>query len=122
MSVIRYLIDENVDDSLRKGLHLHHPDLVAWRIGDPDAPPFGTLDPDILIWCEEHDFMLVTNNRDSMPVHLRDHLEAGRHVPGMFTINANMSIGDTIKELAIIWGASSPDEYADQMNYLPIRR
>ncbi len=40
----------------------------------------------------------------------------------MFTINANMSIGDTIKELAIIWGASGSDEYADQMNYLPIRR
>jgi hypothetical protein len=121
MSEIQYLIDENVDDSLRKGLHLHYPDIVVWRIGDPDAPPFGTLDPDILVWCEEHGFSLVTNNRDSMPVHLRDHLEAGRHVPGMFTINANMSIGDTIEQLAIIAGASSPDEYADQMNYLPIR-
>lgn len=122
MSEIRYLIDENVDDALRKGLHLHYPDIVTWRIGDPDAPPFGTLDPDILIWCEERGFSLVTNNRDSMPVHLRDHLAAGRHIPGMFTINANMSIGDTIKELAIIWGASGSDEYADQMNYLPIRR
>ena len=107
MSEIHFLIDENVDDALRKGLHLHYPDIVAWRIGDPDAPPFGTLDPDILVWCEEH---------------MRDHLEAGRHVPGMFTINANMSIGDTIEQLAIIAGASSPDEYADQMNYLPIRR
>jgi hypothetical protein len=122
MSEIQYLIDENVDDSLRKGLHLHYPEIVVWRIGDPDAPPFGTLDSDILLWCEERDFSLVTNNRDSMPVHLKDHLKAGRHVPGMFTINANMSIGDTIEQLAIIVGASSPDEYADQMNYLPIRR
>jgi hypothetical protein len=122
MSAIRYLIDENVDDSLRKGMHLHYPDIVVWRIGDPNAPSFGTLDPDILIWCEAHSFSLVTNNRDSMPNHWRDHLVAGRHVPGMFTLNANMSIGDTIKELALIWGASNPDEYADQMNYLPIRQ
>ncbi len=122
MSEIRYLIDENVNDSLRKGLHLHYPDITVWRIGDPDAPPFGTLDPDILIWCEERGFSLVTNNRDSMPVHLRDHLAAGRHVPGIFTINADMSIGDTIRELAVIWVASNSDEYADRMNYLPIRR
>jgi hypothetical protein len=104
MSEIRYLIDENVDDSLRKGLHLHHPEITVWRIGDPNAPAFGTLDPDILVWCEEHGFSLVTNNRDSMPPHLHDHLEAGRHIPGMFTINPSMSIGDTIAEMAIIWG------------------
>lgn len=121
MSVLHYLMDENLDDSIRQGLHLHYPDIVVWGIGDPDAPSFGTLDPDILIWCEEHGFSLVTNNRDPMPVHLRDHLATGRHVPGMFTINSNMSIGETIKELALIWGASSADEYADQMNYLPIR-
>lgn len=121
MNSIQYLLDENVDDSLRKGLHLHWPEIVVWRIGDPTAPRIGTLDPEILLWCEAHNFSLVTNNRDSMPGHLQNHLAAGHHIPGIFTLNANMSIGETIEELALIWGASEPDEYADQINYLPVR-
>jgi len=43
MSDFQYLLDENVDDSLRKGLRQHWPDIVVWRIGDPMAPPIGSL-------------------------------------------------------------------------------
>jgi len=118
----KYLLDENVGESLRQGLHRRYPDMVVWRISDPMAPPIGILDPDILLWCEANDFTLVTNNRGSMPDHLRDHLAAGHHFPGMFTLNRKMSLGETIEELALIWGASNPDEYTDQLNYLPLRR
>ncbi len=117
----KYLLDENVGESLRQGLHAHYPEIVVWRIGDPSAPPRGTWDPEILLWCENHDFSLITNNRGSMPPHLRDHLAAGHHFPGMFTLNAKMSLGETIEALALIWGAAGPQEYADQINYLPLR-
>ena len=56
-----------------------------------------------------------------MPDHLRDHLAAGHHFPGMFTLNPKMSVSETMEELALIWGASNPDEYADQIVYLPLR-
>ncbi|WP_339384100.1 hypothetical protein [Gloeocapsopsis crepidinum] len=91
-------------------------------IGDLDAPPKGTLDPDILIWCEINKFVLVTNNRKSMPRHLTDHLAAGRHVPGIITINLSQSIGQTVEELIIIAGASFEDEYQDRVEYLPLTR
>ncbi len=55
-----------------------------------------------------------------MPVHLRDHLDAGHHVPGLFILNPNMSIGDTVDELALVCGASESDEYRDLLIYLPI--
>jgi hypothetical protein len=90
------------------------------RIGDVGVPPMQTGDPDILLWCEAHDFSLVTNNRASMPVHLRDHLVAGRHVPGVFVLNPNMTMGETIDELILIWAASDSDEYIDQLRYLPV--
>ena len=122
MSAFQFLLDENVDDSIRKGLHRHWPDIIVWRLGEPAAPPIGTLDPDILLWCEANHFSLVTNNRDSMPSHLRDHLAAEHHVCGIFTLNPNMSVGATIEQLALIWGTSEPDEYADQTNYLPLYR
>ncbi len=79
---LRYLLDENVAFALQLALRGHDPDLTVWAIGEPGAPPRGTLDPDILRWCEEHDFVLVTNNRRTMPEHLIAHLSSGRHVPG----------------------------------------
>nr|WP_293128835.1 DUF5615 family PIN-like protein [Microcoleus sp. bin38.metabat.b11b12b14.051] len=54
-------------------------------MGEPEAPSRGTLDPEILKWCEEYNFILVTNNRKSMPVHLTDHLAERRHIPIRFT-------------------------------------
>jgi hypothetical protein len=55
-----------------------------------------------------------------MPVHLGEHLEQGRHVPGIFVLNPDMSIGETIQELLIIWGASDEKEYHDSIWYLSV--
>lgn len=120
MSEIKYLLDEHVNPRLRKALKRLAPDIVVWRLGDPGAPPLSTLDPEILFWCEDHGFSLVTNNRESMPVHLREHLAAGRRVPGIFTLNPSMTISETADELVLIWGASEAEEYMDQLNYLPL--
>lgn len=120
MSAIRYLLDEHVDALYRTELLKREPTMTIWRISILGAPPKGTLDPDILRWCEENSFILVTNNRKSMPGHLQDHLAEGRHVPGIFELNPNMGIGETIEELLLIWAASHPDEYRDRIIYLPL--
>ncbi len=49
---IQYLLDEHIASLYRTQLLRKAPYLIVRRIGDPDAPPRGTLDPDILIWCE----------------------------------------------------------------------
>lgn len=120
MSRIRYLLDEHVDPALRVQLIRREPDLVVWRIGDPGAPKRGTLDPEILLWCEANDFLLVTSNRKSMPLHLRAHLAAGHHVPGILVLNPDMTMGATIDELLLIEGASETNEYRDLLLYLPL--
>ena len=55
-----------------------------------------------------------------MPVHLKDHLAAGHHVPAIFILNPDMTMGETIDELTLLWVASRPEEYADQIKYLPV--
>ena len=120
MNDIRYLLDENVDPLFRTELLRREPELVVWRVGDPGAPPGETLDPEILEWCEENAFILVTNNRASIAQHLQDHLDDGRHCPGILELNPNMSIGETIEELLLIWNASDADEYWDLLIYLPL--
>ncbi|MDQ3010262.1 MAG: DUF5615 family PIN-like protein [Acidobacteriota bacterium] len=118
--MVKYLLDENVDLGYRTQLLRHAPTLVAWAVNDPGAPAKETLDPAILCWCEDHDFILVTHNRSSMPGHLADHLTAGRHVPGIFVLSPELSMGATIAELVLIASASFADEYQDRISYLPL--
>lgn len=117
---IHYLLDENVDPLYKAQLLRRLPELVIWAVGEPGAPPVSTLDPEILCWCEDNDFILVTNNRKSMPQHLGDHLARGRHVPGILTLNSEMSVGETIDELLLIATASDSSEYRDLITYLPL--
>lgn len=66
MSEIRFLLDENVVPAFRTALLQQAPTMLVWKVGEPGVPPKGTKDPDILDWCEENRFILVTNNRKSI--------------------------------------------------------
>lgn len=118
---IKYLIDENMSPLYKEQLQIQQPDLIVYAVGDSDVPPKSTKDPEILCWCEENGYILVTNNRTSMPVHLVDHLAEGRHVPGILVLRPNTSIGLIIEDLIAIAGASFEDEYQDQITYIPLR-
>ena len=117
---MRYLMDENLDPVYKTQLLMRMSELIVYAVGDPGCPAKGTLDPEILRWCEGNHCILVTNNRQSMPPHLKDHLAQGRHIPGILTLNENLSIGDNIEELLLIAGASFDDEYLDRVVYLPV--
>ena len=116
----RYLIDENLSGIYRTQLLHYEPSLTVLMIGDEGAPARSTPDPEILAWCEQNQFSLITNNRKSMPQHLSDHLAAGHHVPGIFTINLEVPMGKIIDQLLLIAGASHEDEYFDQITYIPL--
>ncbi len=107
---IRYLTDENLIPAYAKQMRRRRSDLVIWTVGEVGAPSLGTLDPEILVWCEEYDFILVTNNRKSMPGHLRDHIALDRHIPGIFLLNPELSIGQNIDELLLIADGSLDGE------------
>lgn len=115
---LRYLLDENVDPTLLAVFRRRAPDLTVWRVGDPGAPPLGTLDPAILVWCEQHNFVLVTINRRSMPAHLAEHLASGRHIPGIFLINPGLHFGEIITILLLAAEIAEPGEYRDQIRHL----
>ncbi|MCH8294055.1 DUF5615 family PIN-like protein [Candidatus Poribacteria bacterium] len=118
--MLKYLLDEHIPPEYRTQLLHHEPALTVWMIGDEGAPPRGTLDPDILRWCDENGFTLVTNNRKSMPRHLADHLAEGHHLPGILTINLDAPMGAVLEQLILIVGASHEDEYLDRVVYVPL--
>lgn len=120
MTDIRFLLDENMPHSLRDQLLHHEPDMDVRCIGDSIAPPIGTLDPVILEWLEENQYLLVSRNRRTMPQHLKEHQAKGRHVPGLLLIRHQTTIGSLVRDLLLIWHASNLNDYQDRIEYLPL--
>jgi hypothetical protein len=118
--MVRYLIDENLPPSYQIQLLRRKPSLTVWMIGDPGTPPKGTLDPEILLWCEANQFILVTNNRRSMPVHLADHLGQNRHIPGILVLRAKAGLGNFLEDLILIAEVDEQEEFRDRIIYIPL--
>jgi hypothetical protein len=116
----RFLLDEHVNRAIQRQLRRLDVRIEVLAIGDPGAPPSGTSDPDILAWLEESGYILVTENRSTMPVHLSDHFAAGRHIPGLFWIRPGVGIGHIIEELYLIWFASEAKEYRNRTLFIPL--
>lgn len=117
---VRFLLDEHVDRAIQRQLRRLEPQMEVLAISDPGAPSVGTLDPDILGWLEDNGYILVTENRSTIPVHLADRFAAGRHIPGVFWIRPAVGIGRIIEELRLIWFASTVEEYQDRMLFIPL--
>jgi len=117
---LRYLLDEHIPRALIRALRQRDSALVIWRIGHPGAPALETPDPALLRWCEEYDFVLVTNNRATMPGHLAAHLADRGHVPGIFVVNLAAGYAAIAEDLWLAAHFSLADEYRDQIRYLPL--
>ena len=121
MSDAGFLLDEHVPPTIQARLIQQEPRLRVFAIGDDVAPKRGASDSDLLRWVEANQCLLVTNNRATMPIHLEKHLSEGRHVPGIVQLPRRMNINIVIEDLVLIWTMGAPDEFQDQIVYLPLR-
>jgi hypothetical protein len=116
----RFLLDEHISRSIQRQLRRLEPQIEVLVVGDPGAPPKGTPDPDILTWLESNRYILVTENRSTIPDHLAKHYAAGWHVPGIFWIRPHTNVGSITEELYLIWFASIGEEYQDRTLFIPL--
>lgn len=56
----RFLLDENMDQAIQRQLQRLNSEIDVKLVGDAEVPPRGTSDPDILMWIEHNDYILVT--------------------------------------------------------------
>lgn len=70
---VRFLLDENLSPKLKTSVLRLNPAIDILRVGDAEAPPLSTLDPNILRYLELSQRILVRDNHKSMPEHLQEH-------------------------------------------------
>lgn len=116
---IRFVFDEQLRHAVRKyNSYGPYPFDAVW-VGEPPDLPLGSLDPDILIWAEATDRILVCYDKRTMAGHLQKHLHAGHHSPGVFLIRDGSRIDDIIDEIALRAYAGDPAYYVDRIDIIP---
>lgn len=95
-------MDENLSPDLKIALLQLNPNLDILRVGEPHAPPLGTLDPYVLDYLELSQRLLVTNNRRSMPGHLKKHWDKGGHIWDLLWLRPSANLKIWVEELYLI--------------------
>ncbi|MEA5467956.1 hypothetical protein VB714_03680 [Spirulina sp. 06S082] len=73
-----------------------------------------------MLWCEQNNYILVTNNRRSMPVHLKEHLAQNHQIPGIFVLRPKFTIGEILNNLVFIAQAGKPSDYQNLITHIPL--
>jgi hypothetical protein len=120
---LAFLLDEHLRGPLWQAVLQHNLRGGDWldvvRVGDPPDLPLAADDSAILRWAEREKRILVTEDRQTMARHLRDHLAAGRHLPGIVSIRPDQSMRLVIECLVLIAQAGEPGDFADAVTHIP---
>jgi hypothetical protein len=120
---LRFVLDENQRGPLWRAIVRHNQTgtdtIDTVRVGDSDDLPLRATDPDILVWCEREGRILVTFDKATLAEHLSNHLQVGRHCPGVFTLRRGTRLPQIVEHLALISHASEAWEWADRIEFIP---
>ncbi len=117
---VRFLLDENLSKQIKLAALRLNRAIDILCVGEPDAPLFGTLDPDILRYLESTQRLLITDNRKSMPGHLESHWADGGHIWGLFWVRPPTPIGQLVQELLLVWETTEAEEWVDRVDWIPL--
>jgi hypothetical protein len=127
---ISLLIDENSRDrKFMAALHSANVRIAAeWKIetfsircvGDANAPTIGTKDPELLKWCAEYGWTLVTQDASSIPLYHNELITGGISTPGVIVLHAGTHSYNALASQVILLSAfTERHEIESQCRYLP---
>lgn len=116
---MRFLADENFNGNLTAGLRAALPDIDLIRVQDTSMA--GAPDPELLAWAVENGRILLTHDVQTLAGFAYQRVEAGLPMLGIIEVRISQSIGTTIDEIVLLITASSPEEFLNQVRYIPLR-
>jgi predicted nuclease of predicted toxin-antitoxin system len=116
--MLRLVSDENFNGDIVRGLLLRRPTLDLVRLQDTGSE--GVEDPAVLAWAAEHNRILLTHDRATMPDFAYARMVAGKPMPGVFVVNDRLPVRQAIDELLLVDACSEQAEWAGLVLYLPL--
>ena len=115
---MRFLADENFSGPILNGLRRLIPELDVIRAQDTEI--YKASDPDLLEWAAKNQRIVLSHDVQTLIGFAYDRVDKGSFMPGVVIVSGAISNGQAIEELSLMIGASTPDEFEDQVKYIPI--
>lgn len=116
--MLAYLTDEHVPRAFVRGLRARRPDLDVVRVQDVGLRTAD--DPTVLAWAANHNRVVVTFDRETMPGYAQDRIDQGEPMTGLVVVSDSMSMGAAIDDLLILAECSFENELHGQVQFLPL--
>ncbi len=116
--MLRLLSDENFNGDVVRGLLRRHPDIDLVRVQDVGLTQ--TPDPDILEWAATQGRVLLSHDVSTVPPAAYQRVSDGKAMPGVFILPDRMLVGQAIDEVLFLAADAQPDEWKDQVLFLPL--
>lgn len=116
--MIKLLADENLDNTIIRGLLRRNPNIDIVRVQDIDLS--GADDPIVLEWAAIQGRVLLTHDVATITRYAYERLANNLTMPGVIEIHVDSSIGRVIEDLFIILECGAPEDLDGQIYYLPL--
>jgi hypothetical protein len=117
--MLRLAADENFNQDIVRGLLRREPDLDL--VGVQDVGLSGAADPNVLAWAAAEGRLLLTHDVSTVTRYAYERVEASLRMPGVIEVSRTVPLGQAIEDILLLAELSLPDEWADQILYLPLR-
>jgi hypothetical protein len=116
---MRFAADENFDGRIFDGLRERLPALEIVRV--QDTIMYQAPDPQVLEWAAQEDRVLLTHDVQTLINDAYDRVKRGLPMPGVIEVHKDTPVGQAIDELEIMIGAGTPEDFINQVRYIPLR-
>jgi hypothetical protein len=116
--VLRFLVDEDFDNDIMRGMLRRLSTLDIVRAQDVDLS--GTSDPIVLEWAAQEGRVLLTHDVSTMTAHAYARVSSGLPMPGVFAVSQLAPISQVIEDLMLLAKCSLPGEWEGQVQLLAI--
>lgn len=116
--MIRFLLDENFNGKIVRGLRARKPDVDMIRVQDTEIS--GADDPMVLEWAAKEGRILLTHDLDTMTKYANERIEQGLPLAGVIFVRDTLPIAKVIDDLLAVLGASEANEWENRTDFLPL--
>jgi hypothetical protein len=115
---LRFLVDEDFDNDIMRGMLRQLPTLDTVRTQDVGLS--GTLDPIVLEWAAQEGRVMLTHDVSTMTAHAYARVTSGLPMPGVLAVSQLAPISQVIEDLMLLAECSLPGEWEGQVRYVPL--
>ncbi|HEV8483517.1 MAG TPA: DUF5615 family PIN-like protein [Blastocatellia bacterium] len=116
--MVRFFADQNFDGDIVRGLLRRIPDLdivTAHQAGLSEAP-----DLDLLEWAANHERVIVTHDKRTMPDHAGHRIRTNLRMCGLVVVPMLLPLRQAIEEIELIAKCSQEGEWENRVQFLPL--